>query len=275
VAASRTYNNAIEAYNNNNLEKAERLYNLIFQVIPYDDKKNLQRNNITPESINKELYFIAIKAKDNAKAKSYLQKLIDKNYSDPFIYIYMSRIYLNEKDTAKAIDYISKGRYIFEENKDLINEELRIYIAKGDVNTLIEKLTKAIEVDPEREVLYFNRATLYDQKKNIDKAAIDYKKAIELKADYFDAYYNLGAMYFNQAAEMLNAANNLKSDAEYSKAKAKTDAKFKTEALPYLEKANELLPNDKNTLISLKQLYLRIGDTAKLAKVTAALNTLK
>jgi len=75
-------------------------------------------------------------------------------------------------------------------------------------------------------------------------------------------------MYFNEAAEMANKANELKSNAEYSKAKEKFDAKFK-ESEPYLEKAHELNPADVNTMVSLKQLYARTGENEKYDKIKA------
>ena len=99
----------------------------------------------------------------------------------------------------------------------------------------------------------------------------DYKKAIELKDDYFDANYNLGAMIYNQGADMNNAANDIKDNKKYNDAKAKADERLK-QALPYLEKANEINPKDKNTLISLKQVYARIGDQVKYQKAKEELN---
>ena len=94
--------------------------------------------------------------------------------------------------------------------------------------------------------------------------------------------YNLGALYFNQAVEMINAANLLKSNTEFDKAKVKYEAKFK-EAQPYLEKSLETNPNKsaedkdtyKGTLTSLKQLYIRTGETEKYTKVTEQLKALE
>ena len=48
------------------------------------------------------------------------------------------------------------------------------------------------------------------------------------------------------------------------------DAKFK-EAQPYLENALELKPDDTNTMISLKQLYARLNETAKYEQINAKL----
>lgn len=274
ISGIASYNDAIEAYHNQDYDKAIRLYKLILDIIPLDKQNNLKTSNITQGVLYRNLYFASSQAKDRANAKIYLQKLIDMSYNDPLIYAYMERIYLEEKDTTKALSYIELGRSIFEDNMDLINEELNIYIAQGNTDVLIKKLTDAINLDPEREILYFNRGVLYEKKKELNKAIEDYKKALELNPDYFEVNYNLGALYFNEGAEMYNKANDIKSDTEYEKAKQAADERLK-QALPYLEKAKRLNTKDKNTLISLKQIYARLNENEKLSKIDALLKELQ
>jgi tetratricopeptide (TPR) repeat protein len=81
---------------------------------------------------------------------------------------------------------------------------------------------------------------------------------LALNPNNFETNFSLGVLYFNEAAEMASAANNLKSDDAFAKAKQKYDQKYK-EAEPYLEKAFELNPHDKDAGNSLKQLYSRTG----------------
>ncbi len=50
----------------------------------------------------------------------------------------------------------------------------------------------------------------------VSKSADAYKKAIALDASYMDAYFNLGALYYNEAAELNNIANKIE-DAHYTK----------------------------------------------------------
>ncbi len=265
------FNKANDAYNANDLERAAKFYNLIFDIIPLDKDNNLKRNNITPEVLNKNLYLTANKAKDYDKAKGYLQKLIDTKYNDPMIYMYMSNIYLTQKDTATALTFIDQGRKRFDENQKLIDEEIRIYFAEGKTDVLIEKIGKAIEVTPDNEALYFTRGTLYVKKKEFEKAKEDYKKAIELKPDYVDANYNLGAMYFNEAADKLNSISNIKNADEYGKAKEKCEAIF-NQSQPYLEKAHEVNPKDRDTMTLLKQLYFRQNNMDKYNKIKAEMD---
>jgi hypothetical protein len=57
---------------------------------------------------------------------------------------------------------------------------------------------------------------------------------------------------------------------EYDAAKAKADEMLRT-ALPFLEKAHDLMPDDLNTSVSLKQIYMRLGMTDKWHDINAIL----
>ncbi|MCX6292170.1 MAG: hypothetical protein NT126_10450 [Bacteroidetes bacterium] len=281
VSGIRLFNKAVAGLNKGEFEKATRYFNLAMEIIPFDKDNNLKRNTITPDLITYNLAKTAIKSKDHEKAKSYLQKLIDSKYNDPMIYIYMDRACLEQKDTAKALTYIDQGRKVFEENPTLLNEEIRIYSLQGKFDILISKFTDAIAIDDTREMLYYNRGLLYENQKDDQHAQADFMKAIELKPDYFDANYALGTLLFNQAADMANTANTIKSNDEFDKAKKKYELRFK-EAEPYLEKSLELNLRKtdeekgvyKSNLNSLKQLYVRLGEMEKSNKMKAALQEL-
>jgi len=80
----------------------------------------------------------------------------------------------------------------------------------------------------------------------------------------FDANYSLGALYYNKAVEITEKMNALPVDKmdEYNKLKEERD-KWLKKALPYLEKAHKLKPNDLNTVAALREIYMRLGDTEK------------
>jgi len=261
---------ADKALKDSDLVRAERFYKLIFDVLPHDKENNLNRNNITTESINRNLYLVAVKKHDNEMAKLYLQKLIDVKFNEANIYIYMSNIYLAEKDTAKALTYIDMGRNRFEENQRLIDEEIRIYYAMHKTDVLIDKLSKAIESSPDNEVLYCIRGGIYKMHGEKEKAKADYQKAVEIKPDYADANFNLGAFYYNEANEKLSAAASIKNADQYARAKAEAEAIY-LKAVPYYEKAHQADPKDRATMQQLKQLYFRQNDMDKYNKIKTEL----
>jgi tetratricopeptide (TPR) repeat protein len=278
VAGIGLFNKAIEAYNKNEFDRATKFYSRVLDIFPLDKDNNLKRNNITSDLVIKNLYQVSYKAKDYPQAKVYLQKLIDNRYNDPMIYIYMSRILLEEKDTAKAITYIEQGRQLFDENANLMNAEMNIYLAMKKLDVLIGKLSAVIETDPENEVLYFKRGFLYENINDRKNAMADYKKALELRDDYFDPNYQLGMLYFTEGAEIANSTSKLKG-VDYDNAKKAYEAKFK-EAEPYLEKAVDLNPRKtdeqkkllRNNLDALKQYYARTGQNEKYEQVKAQLD---
>jgi tetratricopeptide (TPR) repeat protein len=278
IAGYSLYNRAVEEYQAGNIETAMKFYKQVHEVFPYDKDNNLKRNNITHDIVTKNLYLCAYRLNDFAGAKTYLQQLIDVKFNDPSIYIGMSRILLQEKDTAKALSYVELGRTAFDEHPGLINQEISIYVAQGKTNELIDRISLAIEGDQENERLYMMRGTLYEKRNELEKAIPDYRKALELKEDYMEASYNLGNLLFGQAAELSVAANSIKDNAEFSKAKEKIDQKLK-DSQPYLEKARDINPkktdDDKSlyqtTLNLLKQLYARTNQMDKYNEVKAEL----
>ena len=199
--------------------------------------------------------------KDNKRSKVLLQNLIDLNFNDPSIYVHMSDILQEEGNDDDALKYLSLGRDYFENDPILINSQINLYIKLNRTDELIDKLSDAIELDDMNDLLFFNRATVYDQKGMLDEAIIDYKKSIELNPDNFNSNYNLGALFFNRGVELRNEANNSSSDKLYNK--LKKESEVFDDALPFLETSLSLDPNDKNTLLSLKQLYYLKGDYKK------------
>ena len=258
----KLFNMAIDEYNNENNSKALKLYDEIFEIFDYDSEDQLKRGNITKETVLHNSFFAARRMKDNERSKVLLQNLIDLNFNDPSIYVHMSDILQEEGNDDDALKYLSLGRDYFENDPVLINSQINLYIKLNRTDELIDKLSDAIELDDMNDLLFFNRATVYDQKGMLDEAIIDYKKSIELNPDNFNSNYNLGALFFNRGVELRNEANNSSSDKLYNKLKKESEVFF-DDALPFLETSLTLDPNDKNTLLSLKQLYYLKGDYKK------------
>ena len=258
----KLFNNAIEEYNAGNYKSSLKHYDAIFKIIPIDTEDQLKRGNITRETILYNSFFASNKMKDNSKSKELLQKLIDINFNEPAIYVQMSIILIEEEKMEKALEYLALGRESFEEDQGLINTQINLYIQLGRTTELIGKLGEAIALDEENELLYFNRGTIYDQEGDIENAEKDYLTALELNPSAFGANYNLGALYFNQGVATKNKANATSDNSLYSKLNKEADSVF-AKALPYLEAAHIINTEDKNTLLSLKQLYYLNNDYAK------------
>ncbi|MFH0893569.1 MAG: tetratricopeptide repeat protein [Bacteroidota bacterium] len=224
--------------------------------------------------------------KDIPKVKEYYKKLVDNRYHNPTPYVTLSSILLSEKDTTGAMKVIQKAKSAMPGNLEIIIAETNIFLSQGKTKEAQENLKIAVSKDPKNPNLYFAIGTNFDQIANdtskkeedilaaVTEAENNYNKAIELKPDYFDAIYNLGALYFNQGVRITDKIKNIQDNNIYAKGKEQADAYF-NKALPFLEKARTLLPEDLSTLISLKQLYARTGQQDKYKEVDEKIKSLK
>ncbi len=258
------FNKGIEEFQGQKFNEALNSFEMAIKISPNDTMAILNAATSADRAGNKE------------KATSFYKELIKMQYKDPKIYAILAEIYKSDKDTAKALETIQAGRKLYPKDQILVVNELNIYLSQGKNKLAQDQFTTAIANDPTNPTLQYNYGLVCEKIGDAEKAESAYKKAIELKPDFFDAIYSIGAMHFNRAAEMANAANNIKPEKvkEYNLAKQNSDAVF-AKALPYLEKAYELNPKDKSTVFSLKQLYVRLGNTEKYKKMKAELEQLK
>ena len=94
------------------------------------------------------------------------------NYNDANIYIYMSRILQDEKDTSAALEYIEKGRERFYDDNGLIGEQVDLSLKLGKADELLARLTEDIGYDPGNHILYMVRGMLYEKKDEEDMGTI-------------------------------------------------------------------------------------------------------
>ncbi len=264
------FNSGINFYNTKDYKLSKEMFNKIFDLFPLDEKNNLERSNVTRESIWLNLFFISSAQQKNEISKEYLKKLIDVNYQDPQIYAYMGNIFLEEKDDENALKYIKYGRELFETDVNLIITELNYYLSKNDYVSSEKLLKLAVEEDPNNHQLFFALGSSYDELDDFKKAEEAYLEAINIKSDFYDALYNLGVMYYNRGGDMLNEANNIKDFKKYDHAKKKAE-NLMLKGLPYIEKCHELDNLDKNILLVLKELYYRNGNNSKYKEISEKL----
>ena len=202
-------------------------------------------------------------------------------YQVPEVFLFVANIHKMEGDTAKALTTLQNARGDFPREQALIIEELNIYLVAGEFERAKDNLMLAAEQDPTNEILWFSLGSVYDNLGMQDAAVDAYAKSLEIKPDYFDANYNLGALYFNKAVQMVNDANDMwkprmskEESNKQSEMEAGGKAMFST-ALPYLEKALDVDPEDRETLRSLRDIYARIGMDEKMLEVSAKLKSME
>ena len=215
----------------------------------------------------------AVNSAQYNEALKYFEKCAEMKYLGVTPYFNMSEAYLSLGDTAKAESVLVGLPEKFPENKNVILNLIDLYI-KSNKNAEAQKYIKvAKESDPNNYSLYFAAGIIYLNELKYDEAIPELIKSIEIKGDLYDTQYGLGAAYINKAADMFKAANEIMDVKKYSEAIDQANAVY-AKALPSMEKALELKPDDIYTMRSLQELYYRLKQTDKYTAIKAKLDAM-
>tara|TARA_R110002126_G_scaffold124451_4_gene266551 strand:+ start:62974 stop:64218 length:1245 start_codon:yes stop_codon:yes gene_type:complete len=174
----------------------------------------------------------------------------------------ISYILIAQGKTEEAIVAIKEARESNPKDLNLLLNEAQLYIKLEDMDKFGVLMQEAIELDPENPTLFFNLGVVNQNEKKTDEAISYYKKSIELDPDYGDAYMNLAVAILSREQAIVEEMNkNLSNFKKYDELEKKQKALYK-EALPYLEKSDEL-GRTENTVKSLLNIYDLLEMNAK------------
>ena len=191
------------------------------------------------------------------KAIEHFTTCSELGYGGADLYLLLKNCYLEIGDSTNTAKTLQDAFEAFPGNEAVLVHLVNYYLTSGRNEQALEYLAIAKEKDPDNSTFYHAEGVLYDKAGNQDKAMKAYLKAAELDPDYFDTQYNIGALLFNKGVTMVEKANTIMDNEEYKKAKAAAEEQF-AKALPYMEKAHELMPEDIATMETLKILYYRM-----------------
>ena len=216
----------------------------------------------------------AINARKYQDAIKYFDSCIEMKYLGitPHIQVYES--YLGLGDTLKAEQYLLDLPGKYPEDNTVTLQLIDHYIKSNNNDEALKYMKIAKEADPDNFSLYFAEGIIYLNQEKFDEAIVNLVRSIELKPDLYDSQYGLGASYINKASDMFVKANDIMDVNKYSAAIDEAMLVF-AKALPFMEKAYELKPDDVFAMRSLKELYYRLKMTDKYDAIKAKLDKLE
>jgi len=196
--------------------------------------------------------------KEWEKAAKYYEMAAKHDYGGARTYILLKNSYFQAGDTTQAVETLKEGFNKYPGNQNMIASLINHYLLNTDhPEDALDFIAEAKKQHPENAQYYSAEAQIYDKLDQTEKAKESYKAALERDPDLFMALYNLGVLYFNEGVDIVSKANQTKDDAEYKKLRDQANAKFK-KAIPYMEKALEVKPDEQNVLNTLRTLYYRL-----------------
>ena len=274
------FSTGIQNFKNGKFNEALTAFEMSYKISPEDTSALLNAAYSADQAGQKE------------KAITYYQKLVDIKYSDDNLFLSYANLLKKNNEMDKALGVLREGRKMYPDSLNLMLSEINTLLSTGRNEEASKALDLAINKDPRNQNLYLALGSTYDNLANprdeagkemtkpsnakelLQKAEQAYIKGLEINPNNYELNYNLGAMYFNQGAEMANATNSIKDMKIYEAEKKKYEDKFR-QAQPHLQKAMEQNPkltqDDKNifqgTITSLKELYVRINEMEKYEQI--------
>lgn len=182
---------------------------------------------------------------------------------------------VNAKDDAGSQSEFVLATQAFEKaykanpnNPDNITNLIDVYERTKNSDKALGLTRTAVEKDPNNKVFRYAYGVFLLKQDKFPEAIEQFKKAVEIDPKYGDAIYNLGVSYLNWGVSM-KVESDKKAEAERAKNKGKDvkedvtyKEKFK-EALPFLEKAQEIRPDDLGLLQQLGKVYANLNMVEK------------
>ena len=167
---------------------------------------------------------------------------------------YIALIYVEQGKNDQAKAALAEAKAANPDDVSLLQAEADVYLKMGDTETYRKLTSVIVEKDPKNPDLFFNLGVTSSK---VDPVAAEgyYKKAIELKPDHVGAYMNLALLKLRDEQKIVDEMNKLgtseKDNKRYEVLKKQRDDMFRS-AIPYLEKAYELKPDEDvaNTLLN-------------------------
>jgi tetratricopeptide (TPR) repeat protein len=215
----------------------------------------------------------AINASKYNEAIKYFQKCADMKYLAITPYYQIYQCYMSLGDTIKAEAYLLDLPNKFPGDNTVTLQLIDLYIKSNKYDEAFKYIKVAKEQDPGNYSLYFASGIMFLNENKFDEAIVELSKAVELKGDVYDVEYAMGAAYINKAQAMFVKANDIMDVAKYTAAIDEANTVY-AKALPFMQKALELKPDDVFAMRSLKELFYRFKMTDKYNEIKAKLDAM-
>lgn len=274
-------NSAVANYNQKAYDKA---------LIGFEQAMNINSAGGTPDTINLGNAKISAEmSQNNEKANVFYQKMLEYNVGKASTYHNYQYFLIHQmKDENKALEVVKKGRSIYPNDVNLINDETNFYLKSTDpaiASKAVDNLKLALEKNPNDPILNLALGNLYDRlanphnengkelakPANYEQQMADaekyYKIAYSLNKTDQTVLFNLGALYNNRAKSMLEKSSEIKDDTKYKEAVKAANDVLKL-AKPYLEEAFRLNEKDCSVILALKRMYVSTQESDKYAAMS-------
>jgi tetratricopeptide (TPR) repeat protein len=255
---NQTFNKAAESYENEDIDMAYEFFNLMSEIDPTDTTASFNAGYIANE----------LGRYDDAK-KQFIKLIENKDYNKlSSYYLLIQIISAEDKNPEEAYKYVTRARADYPEDKTLSEFEVQLLLQMNKMEEAMASVKEALVDDPNNAGLLLRYGYLLEQSGDMDGALREYKKSVEADPNFFEGNYYTGAIFLDQAREILAKINDL-SDDEWEKnapTMTKTAEGLYAEAVPYFERGLSLKPDNIEIMEILYNIHSRLKNTSEVDK---------
>ncbi|MCF8453556.1 MAG: hypothetical protein K9G42_10155 [Pedobacter sp.] len=219
-----------------------------FSILDTIDKDNI--------SVTHNLALLCQETGNYIRSVGYYEKLIAKK-PKPEYFMVLANLYESLNDEKNTVRVLSEGSRQYPANRDLVFKLLNILLIRNDYQEIIKFTSQALKLDENNINLNYLAGFSHEMTGDVTKAEEYYKVILTINPNNYEANFALGLLYLNL----------------YLKDKEQSGMMYISKY--YLNKANEIDPNELKTLTSLSILYKNTGEKTELQKINNRINQLK
>ena len=215
--------------------------------------------------------------------QQYFSQALAAGYRDPLIYETLAGQYLDVGEIGKARTMVDMGGILYTDDRGLQIAELNVLMQEAQYQkaaVAAERYLSSYKKDTEVMLLYgtiegklFDKNTEQREEHFQNRIAI-YEKILKLEPNNLMANYNLGITYYNKGVELINDDSVFEKDIFEFDQLLNVCAGLFQKALPHVQKAYQLNPDNYNTLKALEGIYYNLNEREKFAQIQAKLGTM-
>lgn len=260
-----SFTKAVERYEEDDLEMAAGFFSLAADIDPSDTSLVFNAGYTANATDNFE------------DAKKYFTTLLEaEDYNKLNAYYFLIQIASAEdKDQEEAYRLVNEAREEYPNDKGLAEFEIQLLLQLDKMDEAMTSIKTALETDPDNTAIRLRYGYLKEQSGDLEGALEEYKRTVEIDPEFFEGNYYAGAIFLDNAREIINEVNNL-GDEEWEKKSesmlSKADSLYE-DAVPYFTKASELQPENTEIMRILFQVHTRLKNDAKAEEFDKKLQT--
>ncbi len=249
----QSFNTGVQNVKEEKLEEAAANFNSCIIIDP--ERPEAYRN----------LAYVNEKTDNIESAIENYGQVIRINHKDTEAMAYLGRLYMRGEQYETTIEMMDKILAVDSLNVDAVAQKAMAYDYLGESDKAFAAYEEALTKRPDDIDLIFNLGRLYFMKEEYEKAIENFKKVVEQNPDDFESNLNVGNAYLSLAQNVLKKEREMDSKElekiphDVIQAKKKQETEYYKNAVPYLEKAAELKPEDPAVWNNLGVAYVNVG----------------